>query len=77
VTDGVRTMANVTPSIATIIPYDVLSTTNLITSNGWIVNNTIITENECTTNNLATAIIQSEDIIDCIDNQVIKSGNGS
>jgi len=54
--------------------YSLFLNYGLNISQGWIINETIATQNECVVNNLATAIIQSSDIKDCLYNKVAKSG---
>lgn len=50
---------------------------NLDTTKGWVLNEVIRTENGCTIDNLATAVILPVDIEDCITNGTIKTGSGS
>lgn len=75
VSDGTDIVGSLNLGVGTMYPYSLFINNSLDTDKGWILNITIATENECGRDNLATAVIQSADIIDAINNQVSKNGN--
>ena len=77
VSDGLTILSNETNGLIRIPVYTIQECgQNLDTTKGWVLNEIIKTANGCTINNVATAVILPSDIKDCIDNGVIKTGNG-
>lgn len=72
--DGTANLVNNEMPIGTMYPYSVLVTPQLNKANSWVLYEIIVTDNVCQFNNVGTYVIPSTEIIDCIDNQITKSG---
>ncbi len=72
--DGTANLVNNELPVANLFPYSVLITPQLNKASAWVLYEIIVTDNVCQFNNVATCVIPSTEIIDCIDNQTTKSG---
>jgi len=72
--DGTANLVNNEMPIGSMFPYNIFYTPQLNKLKGWILYEIIVTDNVCQFNNVATYVIPSTEIIDCIDNQITKSG---
>lgn len=74
--DGENMMVSTDGDNPTTPVWNLQSCGYLNPNNGWVMTEVISTTNGCVSNNTATAIINSTDILDCITNGTTKTGTG-
>jgi len=76
VTDGVNLIGSTTTPVATVLPYNIFcGGCGLNKNQSWVITETIVTQNVCARNNVATGYIESDEIIDAINNVITKTGS--
>ncbi len=76
ITDGEETIFYKDISPALLSVWTIQGCLGLSSSNNWIIALLINTETDCYTNNVSSTIVESADIISCIDSGTTITGNG-